>query len=193
MYKKLEDIGNITTGVYEKGSPSGDTYYLHAKHFDEYGNFRDDAILSPEIHMDERIQKHTLQDNDLLITAKGESNRVCLYQEDIGQSVASSTFFVLRLNGPYILAGYLQWYLNTPKMQSVISSFSKGTRILSLSKKALSKVEVEIPTIRQQQQILKLHSLWENERKITLELLDQKELFYQNLLLNLTSSKQTEE
>jgi restriction endonuclease S subunit len=189
MYKKLEDIGRITTGVYEKGRPSGDTLYLQAKHFSEQGKFRSDSILSPEIHMDDRLEKHTLQDKDLLVTAKGESNRVCLYQSEIGQSVASSTFFVIRLQESSILPEYLQWYLNTSKMQSFLSSLSKGTHILSLSKKSLSKVKIEIPPLEQQQEVLNLQSLWETERKTTLELLEQKELFYQYMLLNLATSK----
>lgn len=191
MHRKLEEIGSITTGIYEKGRPSGDTYYLQAKHFDEQGKFRSDAILSPEIQMEDRLERHILQDKDLLVTAKGVSNRICLYQSEIGRSVASSTFFVFRLQVSRILPEYLQWYLNTSKMQSVLSSLSKGTHILSLSKKSLSKVKVEIPPLEQQQEVLKLQSLWEVEQKTTLELLEQKDLFYQNILLNLATSKRT--
>ena len=187
MYKKLEEIGSITTGVYEKGRPSGDTYYLQAKHFDEQGKFRGDTIISPEIHMDDRLERHILQDKDLLITAKGANNRVCLYQSEIGLSVASSTFFVIRLQESSILPEYLQWYLNTSKMQNFLSSLSKGTHILSISKKSLSKMKIQIPPIEQQQDILKLQSLWETERKTTLDLLEQKELFYQNLFLKITN------
>lgn len=189
MYVKLEEIGSITTGVYEKGSPSGDTYYLQAKHFDEYGKFRNDAIISPEIHMDNRLERHILQDGDLLVTAKGLNNRVCYYRKEIGQSVASSTFFVVRLKEQSIMPEYLQWYFNTSKMQSLFSSLSKGTHILSLSKKSLSKVKVEVPPLKQQQEVLKLQTLWNLERKTTLELLEQKELLYQNLLLNLANQK----
>lgn len=189
MYSRLEDIVSIATGVYEKGSPSGDTYYLQAKHFNEYGKFREEAVISPEINMDNRLERHVLQDGDLLINAKGINNRVCYYRKEIGQSVASSTFFVIRLKEPNILPEYLQWYFNTSRMQSLFSSLSKGTHILSLSKKSLSKVKLEIPPLEQQQKILKLQTLWELERKTTLELLQQKELFYQSLLLKITTKQ----
>jgi len=187
MNTTLKDIANITTGIYEKGSPSGDTYYLQAKYFNEYGKFREEAILRPEIQMDDRLARHLLQDEDLLIIAKGGNNRVCYYRKEIGQSVASSTFFVIRLREPSIIPEYLQWYFNTSKMQALFSSLSKGTHILSLSKKSLSKVKVEIPPLKQQQEVLKLQALWDLERKTTLDLLEQKELFYQNLFLKITN------
>ena len=193
MYKSLEEIGSITTGVYGKWSPSGGTFDLQAKHFDEKGKFREDNLISPEIHMEDRLEKHILQDKDLLITAKGERNRVCIYRSTIGPSVASSTFFVVRLHEPGIMPEYLQWYLNTARMQSLLSSLSKGTRILSLSKKSLSKVKIEIPPVEQQQEILKLQSLWDAEQKNTMELLEQKEIYYQNLLLYLATSKLTKQ
>jgi len=186
MNVKLEDIVNITTGLYKKGSPSGNTYYLQAKHFDQYGKFREDAIINPEIYIENRLTKHILQDKDLLITAKGENNRVCFYNNKIGHSVASSTFFVIRLKEPNIMPKYLQWYFNTSKMQGLLSTLSKGTHTLSLSKKSLSKVKVDIPPLKQQQEILKIQKLWDLERKTILKLLQQKELLYQNLQLNLT-------
>lgn len=184
MDAELSQIANITTGVYEKGRLSGDTLYLQAKHFDEQGKFLSENILHPEIQMDDRLKKHILQDKDLLITAKGQSNRVCLYKSKIGQSVASSTFFVIRLQESFLLPEYLQWYMNTSKMQSAFSNLSKGTHILSLSKKALSKVRIEIPPLDKQQKVLKLHSLWEKERKTTMELMKNKEIYYQQLLIN---------
>ena len=190
MHVKLEDIVSITTGIYEKGSPSGDAFYLQAKHFDENGQFRKEAILTPEIHMDDRLGKHILQDKDLLIMAKGESNRVCFYYSGIGQSVASSTFFVIRLKVRNVIPEYLQWYLNSSKMQALFANLSKGTRIRSLSKKSLLGVDIEIPPLEQQKKVLQLQKLWNMERKTTLALLEQKELLYQNLLLNLGTSKQ---
>ncbi len=187
MTVRLEDIASITTGIYEKGSPSGDTYYLQAKHFDEYGKFRKDAILNQEIQMDGRLERHILEDGDLLIIAKGGSNRVCYYQSQIGQAVASSTFFVIRLKEHNILPKYLHWYFNTTRLQAAFSNLTKGTHILSLSKTALSKVKIELPSLKQQKEILELQALWDTERKITIQLLELKKSLYQNIQLKLAN------
>lgn len=188
MKRKLDDIAGISTGVFKKGSPSGTVFYLQAKHFDDYGRFHPDGVVSPEISMDDRLERHLLQEGDILLISKGDSNRACLYQTEVGPAVASSTFFVIRLRSNEVLPEYLQWYLNTSFLQSTLFALSRGTRILSLSKKALAKVEVSIPSIRQQEQILKAQALWEKERALTFELVELKGALYQNLLFNLTKS-----
>lgn len=189
MLRKLKDIASIATGIYEKSSPSGDTFYLQSKHFDEYGEFRGDAFLNPEIVMDGKLERHLLRDGDVLLTAKGDNNKACLYRNEIGQAVASSTFFVIRLTAQDMLPTFLQWYFNTTYMQSQFSGLSRGTHILSISKKMLMDVGVHLPPLKIQQKILDVQTLWEKERVLTLEILEQKEIFYQNLLINLAKSK----
>lgn len=183
MQKYLEEIASITTGVYEKGNPTGDTIYLQGKHFDEYGIIRDEAVIGPELQADDRLGKHLLKDGDILLIAKGESNRACLYRQSIGQAVASSTFFVIRLNTHDLLPAFLQWYFNTSYMQEIFSGLSKGTQISSLSKKTLSEVKVPIPSLEKQQNTLKIQQLWNKEQTLTKELLNYKAAFYQKLLL----------
>ena len=50
-------------------------------------------------------------------------------------------------------------------------------------------MKIEIPLLERQQEVLKLQSLWETERKTTLELLEQKESFYQTLFLKILNHK----
>ena len=188
IQKKLEDIASITTGIYEKSQPAGDTLYLQGKHFDESGAFREDLIVFQELQADERLSKHLLKDGDILLIAKGESNRACLYQHDIGQAVASSTFFVIRLAEERLLPVFLQWYFNTEYMQELLSGLSKGTQISSLSKKVLSEIEIPIPPLKTQKQILEMQGLWDKEKSITVELLNLKDSMYQKLLLNQAKS-----
>ncbi len=188
MLKNLSDIASIATGIYEKGSPSGDTLYLQAKHFDDSGEFRWDAAPSPEINMDGKLDRHLLFDGDILLTAKGDNNRACLYKTEIGQAVASSTFFVVRVIERDIIPEYLRWYFNTTYMQSQFSGLSRGTHILSISKKMLMDLMVQIPPLESQKQILELQTLWGKERALTLKLLEEKQTLYQNLLINLAKS-----
>lgn len=49
MYNALKNIATVTTGVYEKTTPSGDTLYLQGKHFDENGRFREDWVINPDM------------------------------------------------------------------------------------------------------------------------------------------------
>jgi hypothetical protein len=187
--QKLTNLASITTGIYQKPSPSGDTLYLQGKHFDEDGNLRKDAVLSQELFLDDKLERHLLEDGDVLLMAKGENNRACMYTHDIGQAVASSTFFVVRIKDKQILPAFLQWFLNNPIMQKRLSELARGTHIRSLSKKALVNLEISIPTMEVQEKILVINELWQREEGLTLELLRQKETFYQTILLNQTNRK----
>lgn len=120
--------------------------------------------------------------------AKGSSNKACLYKIEIGQAVASSVFFVIRLKVKFILPEYLQWYLNTPLIQRALFKFSEGTHIQSISRRAMKTIEIEIPSLEQQKNILEGQLLWEKEKKLMLELIQKKELFYRNILFNATKS-----
>lgn len=188
MEKKLEDIADISTGVYEKATLSGDIHYLQAKHFDEQGRFHPNEAISPEILMDGRLAKHLLQEGDILLISKGNNNKACLYPTEVSPAVASSTFFVIRLLENEVLPEYLQWYLNTSFMQSTLSALSRGTQILSLSKKALAKARIRIPPVHRQKQILEARALWEKERALASELVELKEALYQKLLFDLVKS-----
>jgi restriction endonuclease S subunit len=188
MQKRLGDIASITTGVYDKMQPSGDTLYLQGAHFNEYGQLREDIIIKPELLADERLAKHLLTDGDILLIAKGGSNRACIYHREIGKAVASSIFFVVRLFDRQLLPEFLQWYLNTSYMQDVFSGLSIGTHISSLSKKVLSEIEVPVLPLKNQKEILHAQLLWDKEKALSIKLLTLKEALYENLLLNQTKS-----
>ena len=184
MFRKLENMATLSTGVYEKTTPAGDTLYLQGKHFDENGRFREGGVFSPELQADERLKKHLLKDGDILLVAKGESNRACLYRAGIGPAAAASTFFVIRLTDNRLTPEFLQWYLNTKHVQGVLSGLSKGTQIASLSIKALAGIEIPTPSLKIQKEILETQRLLEKEKSITDELIHLKDNMYQRLLLN---------
>ncbi len=189
MYRKLEEISTITTGVYEKPNPTGDTLYLQVKHFDDSGKFRQDWVSTPGLQFEERLRHHLLKDGDVLLVAKGENNKACLYRNNIGRALASSVFFVIRTNSPGIMPEYLQWYFNTAFMKNVFSGLSKGTHIASLSKKTLSEIEIPIPPLQIQKEILDTQRLIDQEKSITTELMHLKDNLYQKLLLNLANNQ----
>lgn len=191
MQKRLEDLASITTGVYEKPTLSGDTLYLQGKHFDEFGKIREELTINPELRADERLEKHLLREGDILLIAKGENNRSCLYQSKFGKAVASSTFFVIRLTSRDVTPEYLQWFFNTYYMKETFSGLSKGTQIVSLSKNAIANLEIPTPSLETQRKILEIQSLWDEEKALTRQLLHLKDMTYQRQLLQNAKSNPT--
>lgn len=184
MNYKLENIVAINSGVYLKPSLSGEHKYLNAKHFDIYGNIQEEDLPSAsKVELTGRNIVHSLEDEDLLLVAKGERNKLCYYSESIGKAVGSSTFIVLRCNKKIVEPKFLFWLLNTSVMQANLSRLSKGTHVKSISIKVLSKLELAIPSLSDQKYFIKMNDLIKRENKIQKELVGLRELYYDNLLI----------
>lgn len=189
MKKPLHHVAQIMTGTYQKEGSGSDAFYLQAKHFDEHGSLRKDATLAKSLELDKRLERHLLVHGDILLVAKGAANRACLYEEQIGQAVASSTFFVIRLKEEGLSPRYLLWLLNTQHYQKLLQSLSKGTQVQSLSKKALSSIQLPIPSTEEQQEIIKIAEQWRMEQHFMDTLKKSKDRYYEHLLLFLANGK----
>ena len=65
-----------------------------------------------------------------------------------------------------VLPDYLVWFLNHPKIQTILWTFAKGSAIPSISKTILEQIEIPIPKLSKQNTILELHKLQLQEKKI---------------------------
>lgn len=184
MKSKLKHICSLNTGLYRKPDPTGEAIYLTGKHFDEFGNLKKDALMVPEIQIDSNSHRHLLEDKDLLFIAKGYNNRACLYRKKYGDAIASSLFFVVRIEKNILLPEYLQWFINAPDAQNQLKQMAKGSGIRSISKKSFSELDVLVPSISIQRKILSVFENWQKEKKLLNQLLSKKDFFYQKTLLN---------
>lgn len=179
MKRALKNITIIQTGVFAKPIPEGEIVYLQAKHFDENGELVN--ILYPDLEADGKIEKHLLRNGDVLFAAKGTKNFAACYETKNIPAVASTSFFVIRLQTDSILPGYLTWFLNHPDTQYLLKGKAIGTSIVSISKAVLEELEITIPSIRKQELVLKLHNLRSREKKLKqqIEILREKKFQHQ--------------
>ena len=185
MNYQIQEIATVNSGVYLKPDLSGDHFYLNAKHFNYYGNVQDvDFSSMSKVKLTGRNANNSLKNGDLLLVAKGGRNKLCYYNRSMGKAVASSTFIVLRCDKDIVKPKFLFWLLNTSIMQSKLSKISKGTHVKSISIKVLSKLSVHIPSLHMQDRYIEMNGLMMKENKLQKELIDLKDLYYDNLLLN---------
>lgn len=167
MKKQLKNIANIQTGVFAKPVSVGEVVYLQAKHFDEYGELK--AILHPDLKADTISEKHLLKHGDVLFAAKGTKNFAAWYEHKNQAAVASTSFFVIRINDTFkklILPEFLVWFINNPQTQSLLKGKAMGSSIASISKPVLEELEILLPTIEKQSLILKIQNLQEKEKEL---------------------------
>jgi len=176
---KLKHIAVIQTGVFAKPAKEGQIVYLQSKHFDENGILK--SSLYPDLKSDSISEKHLLQIGDIIFAAKGTKNFAALYESKNKPAVASTSFFVIRLNEDFqdkILPEYLTWYLNSASAQNYLKSQAVGSSIVSISKSVIDELEISILDLDTQKAILRITHLRNAERKLLqqIEMLWEKQI-----------------
>jgi hypothetical protein len=109
----------------------------------------------PKITLEETHLGHCLEPGDVVIPSRGDYYKAWLFEG------ASDPVFPLgQLNvitpTSQLDAQYLVWYLNSTKAQAQISYLLTGTNIKALTKSALLKLDIELPTIDEQKKIAEI-------------------------------------
>ena len=191
MKLQFKNIVEINTGLYQKPRPGGEVAYLQIRNLTDNGKIdstEDFSFLSSE----DVSGKFLLQKNDIMFAAKGFTNIAAVYKNEIKPAVASSVFFVLRLNEQFvdqILPDFIAWYLNNKLVQAQLQTKAKGTSVKSISKKDLGDIEIPVPNIQTQKRILKIDKLWNEEKELIKKLIEQKDNFYNGLLNNIANKE----
>ena len=164
MKHKVKHIATIQTGLFAKPVSNADALYLQTKHFTE--NLNVNSLIQPSIIMNGVAEKHILRKGDVLFAAKGDRNFATYFDVLEYPSVASTSFFVIRLHDKNVLPEYFAWFLNQPRTINLLKRKAKGTSIASISKATINDVEISVPSIDKQKMVLKIHQLRNREKKL---------------------------
>jgi restriction endonuclease S subunit len=181
----LAQISDINTGVFSKPISKGEIVYLQSKHFDENGVLK--QTLQPDLKADKINEKHLLKDEDVLFAAKGTKNFAALYEDKNQPSVASTSFFVIRLHQEFkkiILPAYLAWLINHSDSQKYLKGKAIGTSMVSISKAVLGSFQFSIPPIKTQKAILQITNLRHKEKKLQHQITVLREQQIQQQIIN---------
>lgn len=186
MKNYLSEIAKIDSGK----------SFRHRIDDDPYGNcvviqmkdvsYENQAIDgSPQsISLDDVNPEQLLDKGDILFMAKGNNNFAIEYNLD-QPAVAVSLFFVIKPNRNIVNPQYLTWYLNSPTAQAYFSENRVGATVGNIRIDVLRNMEIEIPKLHLQSQIARLNQLKIEEKIITIEYLEKKELLLNHTMLNL--------
>ena len=190
MKAKIEEISKVSTGIYTQFGQSGSAIYLQANYFDERGHLQD--FIRPNLVLDDKTKKHLLNEGDILFAAKGTKNFAVSVKNKMGACVASSIFLVLRIKEEFkkiVQPEFLVWFLNHPNSLAYLKSQAIGTGLPSISKKTLEEMEIILPSLNTQNNIVIIDSLQKKEKRLRIQIEGMREKQIQQLLLNLTTGK----
>ena len=150
---RLQNIAELTSGVYLKASPAGKIAYLQVK---------DLLMTSPEttatrIEYIPKLNNYLLKKGDLLFAGKGTTYLCKVFDLNI-PAVFSTTLYSIRLRSNLVSPEYLCWYLNHPSVVAAVKTAQAGTGTPLIHKPTLENLEIIIPDYETQQRIVELSS-----------------------------------
>jgi restriction endonuclease S subunit len=183
----LKDIAEIQTGVYLKETPNGAVHYLQVKDFDKNAF---PALSYPSIELNDKVKKHFLFEGNLLFAAKGFFNFCVVYREAWGNSVASSSFLVLKIkDNANVLPEYLNWTLNRDDVCSHFQRETAGSVMPSITKAMLEEYEIDIPTMDVQQKIIAIAELQKREQFLNKRIAELRNQFINRQIIEILKNK----
>ena len=96
--------------------------------------------------------------------------------------VISSNFVIIRPEKKFILPEYLFWLLNTPKVKREIYENTSSNMLGAIKAKYFSEFEVSLLPIEEQRKISDFYMLSKKEKKLMLQLTEEKEKLYSMVL-----------
>lgn len=181
MKKLIKDISGVQSWFYLPSEKDWDINYIQAKNFDDFWDLKEELIK--EIKSNKIEERYLLKKWDILFSAKWSRNFATVYKEEYWLSIASSTFFTIKLETDLVLPEYLAIILIESQKESYFKNNFWWWTIQSIPKKVLENFEINIIPIEKQQEIIELYNLYKSELKIYEELKNKKELLINKIIL----------
>lgn len=179
MKQRIKDIADIQIGYQFREKPdmaSDSTHqFIQAKDIDRSNDHSLDVSTLYHVTPKRNAGKYKVNNGDVIFLSKGRRNYATLVeglQRNI-KTIVAGYFFILRLKTDGILPKYLAWAINQPPAQNYLQTVSRGSGMPFIPKDAFASLEIDIPAIKTQELILKLHELSLRERAL-LKRLEQK-------------------
>lgn len=179
----LSDIAEIQVGYQARGKIEenfdGDFFIVRPQDFNDSG----------ELILDQTMQffpsnidpnNYLISNGDILVQARGQNHNAYLIQELLDNTVASNSFYIIRINDRVcLLPGYLKWWINQRAVQIYFEKEQGLSTIPFISKSSLSKTPIIIPPINIQQKISDIETLWRQEQELVQRLTHMKDTLIQ--------------
>jgi len=109
-----------------------------------------------KVDLQEYQTRAMIEENDVVVSSRG-SFRASVIKGDIGNMIASSSVYVLRIKNKSITPEYLAIYLNSMAGQKKIKEKITGAVIKTILRRDLENLKIPVPGQGIQKKIINLH------------------------------------
>jgi hypothetical protein len=127
-------------------------------------------------------KKHRLLYGDVMFLGRGMRNDAATFVGKADDVIDAPHLFVLRANKLMVVSDYLTWFLNLPETQERIRSFRAGSAVPFVPMDALSQLEMPVPSLEMQNQVVGLHRLCRQEQRLLEQIGNRHRVLYDSLM-----------
>ncbi|MCD4786312.1 MAG: restriction endonuclease subunit S [Candidatus Eremiobacteraeota bacterium] len=182
----LKSIARVQVGYQArtslKESADGTHRIIQSKDFDSNHVLQKDSLSAFFPERDWKL--YSASKGDILFQARGKDHFACCIEEDLPDTLAAGSFYIIHLKTKEILPEYLAWWLNQAHAQTYIRSRARGTGISFVSKEVLSKFNIKIPPTSIQQKIISIIKIWQREKSLREKLTECRSRLVKGICLN---------
>jgi len=186
MRVKIKNIATVQMGYSFRSrleaSMSGDVAVIQMKDLLNDNTVSCDGLV--KIDMEAVKEHHLAQKGDLVFRSRGHVTTAAVLLEDPGKAVVAAPLLRIRVTKPdKVLPEYLNWYISQRDAQIFLTSRAKGTVQKMISKQAVEDLEVTLPSLEKQKNIVELASLIAREQTLLHTLADKREQYISTILM----------
>jgi len=143
-----------------------------------------------KIDMEAVKEHHLAQKGDLVFRSRGHVATSALLLENPGKAVVAAPLLRIRVTKPdKVLPEYLNWYISQRDAQIFLASRAKGTVQKMISKQAIEDLEVVLPSLEKQKNIVELAALIAREQTLLHALAYKREQYISTILMQVAKGE----
>ena len=139
------------------------------------------------IKMASLSDRHLVKRRDLIFRSRRQTTTAAIIDTKIGPAVVAAPLLRIRVTSEHVLPEYLCWFVNQPLAQAFLHSRATGTAMTVIGKSALDDLQVPLPSLENQKQIVALADLSNKEQKLLRELAAKKEKLVNGIQMRLAT------
>lgn len=193
--KRLQDIAQVQVGFTlsrTKATPNDLANYtyktLSINAFPSSGVEMIQGYENLHISSEKISDTYFTQEGDVLIRLREPIRSIFVSQDATGLLI-SSLVVIVRVDREQILGEFLAYYLNSSLPQAYFQAKVRGTTIPMIRVSDLKELEIPLPALQRQKQIVALMQESDRELSLLKEMITQKSLLNQQIFKTLLSKE----
>jgi type I restriction enzyme S subunit len=201
-FKSIEELGDLHGGITGKSKEDfkdGNARFI--SYMNVFSNMSTDVLRDDFVKIGDTERQRKLEKSDVLFTGSSENPEECgmssvILEEPIEPLYLNSFSFFFRLKDTSIfLPGFLKYLFRDSGIRKQINQTASGVTRFNISKKRFVKIEIPVPPLEVQKEIVKiLDTFTQLEAELSAELEARKAQYehYRNELLTFTQRNSAE-